>query len=336
MSTELAVREGASPAPRYEMTVEDLVAQVQKIQQVMAHVMKEETKDSPGHYGVIPGTGTKPTLLKPGAEKLLLLFRLDPEYESVEAYDGAHLTVKSKCVLFHIATGDRVGSGEGLCSTRESKYGYRTGKRACPKCGADAIVKRKADKGGGWICVGNDRGGCWARFAEDDSAITDQVVGRVVNPDLPDQWNTVLKMANKRALIAAVLNATAASDIFTQDLEDLPDVAPASGSGAPTASAPASSSRRPKEAGDDLPKTEKAEDEKSAPITNIERRKLFARAKEKGLDEKDLKDLVYALTQKTSTKEVTSAELDDLVLPAIVDWKKEPETVDGEATEEVE
>lgn len=36
-----------------------------------------------------------------------------------------------------------------------------------------------------------------------------------------DLQNTLYKMACKRALVAAVLNATAASDIFTQDLEDL-------------------------------------------------------------------------------------------------------------------
>jgi hypothetical protein len=35
--------------------------------------------------------------------------------------------------------------------------------------------------------------------------------------------NTVLKMAKKRAQIDAVLTATAASAIFTQDLEDIPD-----------------------------------------------------------------------------------------------------------------
>jgi len=35
-----------------------------------------------------------------------------------------------------------------------------------------------------------------------------------------DIQNTLYKMACKRALVAATLNATAASDIFTQDLED--------------------------------------------------------------------------------------------------------------------
>ena len=42
------------------------------------------------------------------------------------------------------------------------------------------------------------------------------------NPDIADCYNTVLKMAYKRALVAATLNATAASDIFIQDLDDTP------------------------------------------------------------------------------------------------------------------
>lgn len=44
--------------------------------------------------------------------------------------------------------------------------------------------------------------------------------------EFPELFNTILKMAGKRALVAAVLNATAASDAFTQDLEDRPSEAP--------------------------------------------------------------------------------------------------------------
>lgn len=45
---------------------------------------------------------------------------------------------------------------------------------------------------------------------------------REENPDIADTWNTVLKMAKKRAFVDAVKSTTAASDIFTQDVEDLP------------------------------------------------------------------------------------------------------------------
>lgn len=46
------------------------------------------------------------------------------------------------------------------------------------------------------------------------------------NPDIADTYNTVLKMAKKRAYVDGILSATAASDIFTQDIEDMEFPAP--------------------------------------------------------------------------------------------------------------
>jgi len=198
------------------LSVVDIKAQVNLIQHVMHEVMQKDQ-----HYGVIPGTGTKPTLLKAGAEKLCLTFRLDPQYEITERQDGIHLHVTSKCTLFHITTGQRYGSGMGSCSTREAKYAYRTQARKCPSCGKEAIIKGKEEYGGGWLCF-KKKDGCGAKFPDGDQTIEGQTSGRVPNEDVADQYNTVLKMANKRSLVAAVLNATAASDIFTQDIEDMP------------------------------------------------------------------------------------------------------------------
>ena len=45
---------------------------------------------------------------------------------------------------------------------------------------------------------------------------------REENVDIADTYNTVLKMAKKRAFVDAVKSTTAASDIFTQDVEDMP------------------------------------------------------------------------------------------------------------------
>lgn len=196
-----------------ELSVEQVLAQVQKIQRIMQAAMVDGE-----HYGVIPGT-KKPTLLKPGAEKLCLTFRLDPQYDSAEHYDGKHLTVVSRCTLWHIVSGLRYGSGMGSCSTKESKYAYRQEGRTCPTCGKPAIIKGKAEYGGGWLCF-KKQDGCGAKFADGDAKIESQQTGRIPNEDLPDQYNTVLKMANKRSLVAAVLNVTAASDIFTQDLDE--------------------------------------------------------------------------------------------------------------------
>jgi hypothetical protein len=46
------------------------------------------------------------------------------------------------------------------------------------------------------------------------------VLYRIPNPDVADVVNTIQKMAQKRALVAATLIATSASEFFTQDVED--------------------------------------------------------------------------------------------------------------------
>src|SRR5208337_3655678 len=46
---------------------------------------------------------------------------------------------------------------------------------------------------------------------------------RVPNLDVADQINTILKMSQKRALVAATLIVTGLSDHFTQDIEDYAD-----------------------------------------------------------------------------------------------------------------
>lgn len=216
--------EGTSTAivARGEISVNDLVEQHEKITQAMEIAMQDGH-----HYGVIPGT-KKPTLLKPGAEKLCVLFRLAPSYQSEKIWhEGNHLTVVSSCTLTHIPTGLSIATGEGLCSTKEGRYAQRSGGRVCPACGSDAIIKGREEYGGGFVCF-KKKGGCGAKYDDHDPAITSQSDGGKVEVDsaeLPNVWNTVLKMADKRALVAAILNGTAASDVFTQDMEDAPPAA---------------------------------------------------------------------------------------------------------------
>lgn len=47
-------------------------------------------------------------------------------------------------------------------------------------------------------------------------------MGRVEHDNPADYYNTCLKMGKKRAFVDALLTCTAASDIFTQDIEDEP------------------------------------------------------------------------------------------------------------------
>jgi hypothetical protein len=190
-------------------------------------------------YGKIPGTD-KPTLLKPGAEKLGVLFQLDVQLTNEKVWGpGDHLTVISRATVFHAPTGARLGFGEGLCTTREKKYGKRKAERSCPSCGAANI--RKSKRGDGFYCW-EKTGGCGQNFRADDKRITEQTVGDVDNLELPDCWNTVVKMAEKRARVDAVLAVTGASALFTQDIEDAPRSEPET---AQEPSRPPSQAQRP-------------------------------------------------------------------------------------------
>ena len=199
------------------LTAREIKGQVQLIQEVMQAVMQEGH-----HYGIIPGTD-KPTLLKPGAEKLTVTFRLAPIlHVDMRDLGNGHREYQVRCTLVHIPTGRVCGEGIGLCSTMESRYRYRKAERTCPHCSNAAIIKGKAEYGGGYICF-QRKGGCGAKFNDNDPAIINQPTGRVENADLADVHNTILKMAKKRALVDATLTTTAASDIFSQDIEDFVD-----------------------------------------------------------------------------------------------------------------
>lgn len=206
-----------------------LVEQVQMIQQAMATVMHDKE-----HYGTIPGCGDKPTLLKAGAEKLCFMFRLAPEYkvEIVDIGCQGHREYRVTCRLTSIQSGSFVGEGVGSCSTMESKYRYRTDKGseemtdvAVPreywdqkKAGNNkalgAILANAIGEPGRYGTNKNNEG-TWVITRRGESA------GKVENQDIADVYNTCLKMAKKRASVDATLTATAASDIFAQDLEDM-------------------------------------------------------------------------------------------------------------------
>jgi hypothetical protein len=44
---------------------------------------------------------------------------------------------------------------------------------------------------------------------------------RVANPNVVSMKNTIMKMAQKRAFVGAILVATGASEFYTQDIEDM-------------------------------------------------------------------------------------------------------------------
>lgn len=201
------------------MNVEGALSTYEAFRQFVQGILK------PGvDFGVIPGTN-KPSLLKPGAEKLIRFFGLAARFEitkETEDWDVAEplFYYRYRCALHRISDGALVGEGEGSCNSREKKYRYRNADRICPNCGQPYIIKGKEEFGGGWLCYAK-KGGCGNKWPDGAQVIEGQQVGQVVNPDIADLVNTIQKMSQKRALIAAVLVACNASDYFTQDLEDL-------------------------------------------------------------------------------------------------------------------
>jgi hypothetical protein len=189
--TDLALRpEGTPPAllrpvasPRELLAMQDDVAQL--IQQALK---------SGVDYGTIPGTGDKPSLFKAGAERINLAFGAHGEYVIVEKeidHDRSVRFQKRKKVWRNQFKGDR----EKVWETEEGEslglYRY--------------VVSCRLMRDGRVLAEGV--GSC--------STLESKYVDRP-----RDCENTVLKMAQKRAYVAATLNAYGLSNRFTMDVED--------------------------------------------------------------------------------------------------------------------
>ena len=203
------------------MSIESAVERYNAVTEFVSRVLRKDVD-----YGVIPGT-EKRTLLKPGAEKLTTFFGLSTRFELLERIEDwtgeRHGGEPFFYYLYrcHLFRGDvLIAEGDASCNSREAKYRWREAQRACPACGVAAIIKGREEYGGGWLCF-KKKGGCGAKYPDGDQAIESQQTGRVFNPDLADQVNTIQKMAQKRSLVGAVLLAVNASEFFTQDVEDM-------------------------------------------------------------------------------------------------------------------
>ena len=198
---------------RSQLTALEVRAQVNLIQEIVRAVMKRDV-----HFGEIPGMSARDgeppryVLFKPGAEKLCLTFQLVPSFD-IEFRDlgNGHREYEFSCTLTHRQSGTVIGQGVGTCSTMESKYRYRwdnTG-RDVPKAYWDA--RDSALLGGPSFA---------ARKAWENQKQVWKIFQKIEHSDPADYWNTVKKIAKKRALVDATITATAAGDIFAQDLVD--------------------------------------------------------------------------------------------------------------------
>jgi len=179
----------------HSVRANEIRAQVNMIQEVMNSVMKKDI-----HYGIIPGC-KKPSLLKPGAEKILMTFHLvadNPIIEDLSTNDYIRYRITQRILN---SKGELVGAAAGECSSDEDKYKWR--KPVCDEEFKETPEDRRMEK---WI--------------KDQVGKAIKIKRIRTNP--ADIGNTILKMAVKRAVVAVTLITTAASDVFDQDIEDLP------------------------------------------------------------------------------------------------------------------
>jgi hypothetical protein len=151
-----------SLVPSLAISLAEAKERIDLLQQFVKEMMTEGLD-----YGIIDGF-QKPTLLKPGAEKLCDIFGFSKHVNiinRIEHWEKGIFAYEVKVTLISKQTGFMEAEGIGTCNNKEQSF---------------------------------------------------------IDQDPFSLVNTLLKMAKKRALIDAVLSATRASGLFTQDIENLP------------------------------------------------------------------------------------------------------------------
>lgn len=160
-------------------------------------------------YGQVPGTKGKPSLLKSGAEKLLnfhgLSCIISKTDRSIIDFQAGFFFFDYAATVSNPCTGAIVAVTEGSANSKESKFAFNwLPEYKVPRGANPADLEWKEVKG--------PKG----KFK----------LYKVPNSDPFSLVNNMQKLAAKRAMVAAVLIACRASDIFSQDLTDEDDQEP--------------------------------------------------------------------------------------------------------------
>jgi len=200
--TERSVQTQSAPNAGLTMVV-DFSFLKQRIAQLQQFVKEYMV---PGEdYGVIEGTG-KPTLLKPGAEKLCDVYGLSAGEAQIsftrdDTKNPVYISYQLSLPIISRADGRVIMVGVGSANSWEKKYKWRWAfDNELPAGMSTEGLRTKNGTG--------KNGRPYTQY-------------RVPNDDIDDIDNTLLKMAKKRALVDAVLSATRSSALFTQDIENL-------------------------------------------------------------------------------------------------------------------
>lgn len=255
-----------------ETTFRHDIQAINKFQEIVRQSMRENQD-----YGVIPGT-KKPTLLKPGAEKIAKLLGLADYYDILdkhEDWDRPFFRYLIKCRLVTVNSGITISEGLGECNSMESKYRWRWvfPSELPASVDKDKLMKKTI----------NTRNGKAPMY-------------RIDNDDVFSQVNTIIKMAKKRALVDAALSAGRLSEIFTQDVEDMKaeDIAVDNTAPAVENTAP------PEPVGEPL-------------ATEAQRKKIFAASKQMGYTEDDVRQIMQVKFKVEASKDLTKKQASELI-----------------------
>ena len=145
-------------------------------------------------YGKVDGCGDKPMLFKAGAEKAASVFDLAIKIElvkEIEDWDKEFFSYTIKAIVSD-RSNRTLAECIGSCNSKEKKYRYRwiPEKFATEDQKANKVSRKESKRYRGTFDI------------------------QVPNPDICDQVNTIMKMAEKRAMVGAVLIATNSSAFF--------------------------------------------------------------------------------------------------------------------------
>lgn len=234
---------GAMSDEEFGRRIDTLKSGVARIEQLQRSLLTEDTD-----WGKVPGV-PKAFLFKPGAEKLALFYHLVPRFDTsvvVTPQESGidRIDYTTRCFLHYGSQdGPVLGEGIGVASSWETRHRWRKGERLCPVCGKPAIIKGKAEFGGGWLCW-SKKEGCNTKWPDGTAAIESQNTADVENENPHDMGNTFAKMSEKRAHVDAVIRATGSSGIFTQDEDKVGDPGPTDTAAPPVPSGAAQRSQR--------------------------------------------------------------------------------------------
>lgn len=215
MESQLIPHEGNKRLGLIEnaLSIQQVMSQRKLVMEVMREAMTENL-----HFGKIPGCGDKPTLLQPGAQMLCSVFCLTDSLDVLASdLPGGHREYRVTCTI-QAPNGQR-WQGVGLATSMETKHRYRSNGASFEDTGepipSDSKDRKVEYRKRGFGMKQIEGVWRWVKYSSSGSE------DKVENPNPADCFNTVLKMAKKRAYVDATITATACNDLFTQDLEDI-------------------------------------------------------------------------------------------------------------------